>query len=243
MLKSLFLPPGALFLLILLGVLLGAVSRRGGRTLIALGIIGLYLLSTPFVSQMAIQRVIELTPEPGAGAPEPQAIVVLGGTFNDGNPPEVGRLTLERLHLAAIAHRETGLPILASAGPVTEAEVPGSRIMRQVLEDDFDVPVEWIEETSRDTWTNAKDSAAILQEAGIESVYLVSQAWHMPRAVRSFRWNALAARPAPPVEGEVDFPSLRLQHFLPNPRAMETSYYAAYEYAGLLWYRWEHAPE
>lgn len=241
MLKFVLLPPGLLFLLIGLGVFLSAAARRSGRTLIALGIIGLYLASTSYVSQTALQGVIALTPELRADAPEPRAIVVLGGTFHD-DPVEVGRLTLERLHMAAILHRKTGLPILTSAGPVTEAEVPGSRIMRQVLEDDFDVPVKWIEDTSRDTWTNAKDSAAILKEAGIESVYVVSQAWHMPRALRSFHWNGIAARPAVPVEDQVDS-ELRLRYFLPHPRAMADSYYAAHEYAGLAWYGWRHAPE
>lgn len=245
MLKTLLLPPGGLFLLILLAGLLLRFSRPGGRALMTLAIVLLYLLSTPYISGVALQAVTSLTPALSAQTPEPKAIVVLGGNFyedDDGDPPKVGALTLERLHMAAALHRRTGLPILASAGPVTDAEVPGSRIMKQVLEEDFGVPVEWIEDTSRNTWTNARDSADILKDAGVESVYLATQPWHMARAVRSFQWNGIVARPAVEI-GRDRLPDFEARSLLPHPRAMTASYYAAHELAGLVWYTWMHEPE
>ena len=38
--------------------------------------------------------------------------------------------------------------------------------MRDSLTQDFQVPVRWVEDRSRDTWQNARDSAAILRANG-----------------------------------------------------------------------------
>ena len=54
--------------------------------------------------------------------------------------------------------------------------------MKQVLEREFQVPVTWVEETSRNTLENARGSFQVLGAAGIRRVYLVTHAWHMPRA-------------------------------------------------------------
>src|SRR3546814_19898055 len=70
--------------------------------------------------------------------------------------------------------------------------------MQITLERDFGVEVRWTESESTSTWTNARLSAAKLRAAGIRRFYLVTHAWHMPRALLAFAGTGLEAVPAPP---------------------------------------------
>src|SRR3546814_6627172 len=69
--------------------------------------------------------------------------------------------------------------------------------MKVTLERDFGVPVRWIENQSRSTYANAELSAQRLRNAGVQRFYLVSHAWHMPRAMLSFEAAGLEPIPAP----------------------------------------------
>src|SRR6185437_1434141 len=116
--SALLLPPLNLILLGSIGMLLLKRRPRTGKILVVSALTLLYLLSTPFVAETALQK-LETLP-----AHNPfdriQAIVVLGaGTyFNapeyDGNT--VNRLGLERIRYAAWLHRFTRKPILAAGG-------------------------------------------------------------------------------------------------------------------------------
>jgi uncharacterized SAM-binding protein YcdF (DUF218 family) len=106
--------------------------------------------------------------------------------------------------------------------------------MARSLEADFAVPVRWQESTSRDTWENARDSAAILQAAGIRSVFLVTHAWHMRRALIAFRRFGLEARPAPvPFSRLV---RLDLGALVPRATSWVDSYETLHEDVGYAWY-------
>lgn len=94
-----------------------------------------------------------------------------------------------------------------TGGPVTDGSTTGrlvngkvvslADIMARSLADDFLVPVRWREGLSEDTWQNAEFSAAILRADGIHNVYLVTQAWHMRRALYAFRYFGVNAMAAP----------------------------------------------
>jgi uncharacterized SAM-binding protein YcdF (DUF218 family) len=102
------------------------------------------------------------------------------------------------------------------------------------MADDFAVPARWREGASTDTWENAQDSAAMLRAAGITSVYLVTHAWHMPRALVAFRRAGLQAAAAPV---EIDNkPDLRARSFVPAVHAWEESYWGLHELIGRAWY-------
>ena len=83
---------------------------------------------------------------------------------------------------------------------------------------------------------NAVLSAAILRNAGIQRVVLVTQAFHMPRAVRLFRAAGLEVVPAPTQFKTAGRSPLGPLDLLPQSNALRNSYYALHEWLGLLVY-------
>lgn len=203
--KQLLLPPGILLLLLLLAWCLRRSRPRLASFCFALGLGGFWLMSLPVVVQWSASL---LEREPPLALEEwvtlgqrADAIVVLGSgrergdlAWGEDQPTGVG---LERQRYAARLAKASGLPILTSGGlhygtPPTEA-----KLMADSLHDDFGVTVRWQEGRSRTTWENAKLSAEVLLPEGIKRVVLVTQAWHMPRAVWSFRKAGFEVVPAP----------------------------------------------
>ena len=226
---------------VLVGVVLRRWARGLGTLVILVAVVLLYGLSTPLVSthlSAAVGDGIPLArPAAGDGA---RAIVVLGGDIRLGTPEyggdTVGRLTLERLRYAARLQRETGLPILVTGGPISHSEISLAEAMKETLEDDFRAPVRWSDEQARSTFENARYAAELLGQDGIDQVYLVTHAVHMPRALEAFNHWGLEVTPAPTVL------SLIGDHFsvfdvLPSTRALLASRYAIYEWVARQWYR------
>ena len=200
-LLSFIMPPTGLITLLLAGLLLTTRRRRTGLALIWVGTLGLYLLATPFVANTMLLALETGFPTEPPADHKPAAIVVLGGEIVRSRASQLharpGPLTFERLQTAAALARKTGLPILVSGG-LTQVDVPAvATVMAKSLTDDFGVPPRWVEDQSIDTWENARLSAAILRNEGINSVYVVTNSWHMPRALLSFAGTDLTVTAAP----------------------------------------------
>jgi len=177
----------------------------------------------------------------GRGQPQAaDAIVILGGgTYF--HAPEyagqdtIGEATLVRLRYGARLQRETGKPVLVTGGKPLGNNISEAQQMRSSLEQDFQVPVRWIEDTSDNTFENARYSFQTLQKTGIKKIYLVTHAWHMPRAAEVFRragFEVVEAPTAFTTRYQTD-----LFAFLPNAGALHDSKIFIHEIIGLLWYR------
>ena len=251
-LKFLVLPPTSLLVGLLVSALLLRRWPRLGRSLLWV-LLGLfYLICTPFVAGELMSR---LQPYPALRLdrpdPEAQAIVLLGAGnyysapeyWHPDAPPhgvdQSGSLSLQRAQYAARLARAFDLPILVSGGGmVDDVPRPVAQSLKRTLENDFQVPVRWTEERSHNTASNARLSAEMLQAAGVRRVYLVTHAWHMPRAVLAFETAGMEVVPAP--TRFVSRATPVWSDFLPTARAFSTSYYAIHEGLGLLWYRLGH---
>src|SRR5690242_3535755 len=202
LLLSLVMPPTGFVTLIIIGLLLRGRWHRFGRRLTWAAAAFLLLFSMPIVSYSALVALeTDLPTTPPADHP-PQAIIVLGAetirSVETGTADfRPGLLTLDRLRSAAALHRQTGLPILATGGVSTEQTKAVGLVMEQSLRDDFRTPARWVESQSRDTWENARYSAEILRAAGVTSVYVVTHAWHMKRALLAFQGTGLTVTAAP----------------------------------------------
>ncbi|MCB1803414.1 MAG: YdcF family protein, partial [Gammaproteobacteria bacterium] len=148
-------------------------------------------------------------------------------------------MSLERIDFALALHRKTGLPIVVSGGSVRGDTEPLAELASAWLQDRAGVRPLAVDNTSRDTWENAHNSAAILTDQGVHRVLLVTHAFHMPRAVLSARAAGIDVVPAPfafmhaPTELR---PPLRAPDWLPTYANLEKSYLVLHEMAGLVWY-------
>ncbi len=239
LIASFFLPPLALLLIGALGLALLKRRPRLGEGLLALSLGLLAVLSLPAVSGRLLASLEQGALLPQENRPEAQAIVVLGGG-RDINAPEYGGDTLgwaslERLRYGAKLQRQTGLPLLVTGGKPDGGELSEGEIMRRVLEREFGVPVRWVEDRSDNTRENAYFSRELLKGSGVQTIYLVTHAWHMPRAKRVFEAAGFKVVPAGVGFHQTKAPTAL--DFLPDARALEGSARYIHEIIGLVWYR------
>ena len=240
--ESFIFPPGLVIALLAIGILLLNKRFVFAKVILWAGVSALYLFSTPIVADLMITN-LESYPaleekdllEPRAGA-----IVILAGG-RDRNAQEyggdtVGSSTLVRTRYGAYLQRKTNLPILVSGGRVLDMEGKSlAQTMASVLKEEFNAGTVWLEEESRTTGENALFSKKLLSTKGINSVYLVTQAWHMPRSVTSFQNTGLEVIPAPTAfESGIGIKSFAL---LPSISALKLSNVALHELVGIVWYK------
>lgn len=243
-LKELLLPPGGLILMFAIGVVAGRRHPLLGKWLCGGAIVLLYVLSTGAGSWLLARplELLEPTLDASQAATRAQAIVVLSaGRIK--RSPEYGMqnvpdfVALERMTYAAHLARISRLPLLVTGGTISadNDDEPLALGMARVLESAFGLPVRWTETRSINTAENASMSAAILKREGITRVVLVTNAMHMRRARIVFERQGLtviagptfyaAARPFNPGE------------LTPTVENLRRSYYALYEWLGLLRYQ------
>ena len=233
------LPPLNLLLITLSGLLLWRKRPRLARILLSSAFILLWLLSTPFLAESLLHS-IEVSPlkliDNSARA---DAIVILsGGTYF--NAPEydgdtVSTASLQRLRYAAKLYRDFKIPILLTGGTPRGNSASEAKLMKRVLEQEFNTPAQWIEEQSDNTLESARNSYHLLQKSGIKRIYLVTHAWHMPRSVQAFQaagFEVVAAPTAFTTRYQND-----LLAFIPSANALRDSQIYLHEMIGILWYR------
>jgi uncharacterized SAM-binding protein YcdF (DUF218 family) len=238
LIESLLLPPGILLIVFALGLLVALRWRRLGRGLQITAFVALYALSTPYVGHRLLASLEPAAPLDRQRIGEAGAIIVLsanaGGLTPEYGTDTVGAMTLERMRYAARLQRETGLPLLVTGGIPGRFARPIAVTMAEAFRDDFGVTPRWTEERAQTTAENAAFSAPLLQRDGISTVLLVTQAWHMPRAVLAFAASGLTVIPAPTMFTVV---SSEPRTFLPGIGAFRNAYFALHEYLGIGWYR------
>ncbi len=227
--------------LCLIGALLVPLWRWGGTALVLASSLSLFVLSTPVASSILL-RWAEAGLPPAGDLAQAQAIVVLGGAVIPGNgedvPDVLGPVSLERVAFAADAQRKLHLPVLVSGGNLRAGHTSESILMKRALQQEFGIAARWNEDRSRTTWDNAAFSAAMLQPAGVKTVLLVTQAWHMPRAVWAFERAGLRALawPAPRTALHAE----DWDDFLPHLSGLQDSLRALHELVGMAYYRIRH---
>lgn len=243
--SALLLPPGNLLIAGIAAVVL-PWPRRARRVIRCLGRIALALvlvLAVPIVPtlmELALERGLPLTP--AADSP-PRAIVILSAEVRVSAPgaleprASAGPMTLERVEAGARLARRTGLPVLVTGGVVTRHTPPAGAVMAQLLRSSFGIIPRWVENRSHDTWQNAAFSAPMLHDAGIHSVWLVTNAAHMPRAILAFRHAGITATAAPVRLAVMPPDLLAAENWVPSPEALARSALDLHEAIGLLWYR------
>ena len=231
------IPPIGFMWLIAAGLVLRQRWTRLGNAMVGLAAFGLLVFSVPAVSYSLLALGMVDAPNPMEQDLRSAAIVVLSGDVRRGateyGGTTVGPLSLERLRYAAQLQKKTGLPVLASGGPIAYGDLPLARLMAKVLVEEFGLPEVWIEDRSRNTAENANFSAAFLEPRAICTVVLVTHAWHMRRAAAAFRREGLRVVPAPTLP---PWQPRSYRRFLPSLQALDRSFFGVHELLGGAFY-------
>ncbi len=182
--------------------------------------------------------------DPAKSKGREQAIVILG-THRYSRAPEYGGrdnlagLGLERVRYGAWLQKRVHLPILVSGrGYRAPGERSEARIMQDILENEFGAQVEWLEEESHNTYENARYSATVLKQADIHHIFLVTHAYHMPRAQEAFERMGMKVTPASTVYFCTFGSEYAFLDWLPEQRAFHRNRLLIHEIVGRWWYRW-----
>ncbi len=206
----LLLPPVPWLVLVGVGAFLALRRKPLRKTaggLLAVAVLGLWLSACQGMGEWLEARWVgglaHIGPEQLAqikvqSATLSTAVLVLGGgrlpVQAETRTPELGDQAMQRLRYGLWLSRQTGVPLAYSGGgglsPVLEPVWTEAKIAETVLLRDHGVGLRWVEGQSRNTLENAKLSLPVLAQGGVKRVLVVTHAYHMRRAMRSFDGHA-----------------------------------------------------
>lgn len=213
-LTALLLPPVPLLVLALVGARLILRHRGRGWLLLLVAVAALWATSLRGTAIVLRDQLLKPPPALDAAAVdalrqrvrggEPVAVIVLGGGRR-GFAPEYGGVadlepaSLERLRHGLWLARRLGAPVGFSGGVgweqggVRGTGTAEAEIAARIAREEFGQTLRWVEGQSRDTHENAVFTLALMRQADVRTVVVVTHAWHMPRALRRFEAAAEAS--------------------------------------------------
>jgi len=220
-------------------VIAGCLQRRWGWGVVGAGLLLLWLPATTLVGTALVGSLEdEYAPVPAAESPTADAIIVLGGSAGAAHPPrEMPDLheASDRLWHAARLYRAGAAPLVVASGggEGTVAEAP---VMRRVLTDWGVADSAVVEEAkSTSTYENARYTARLLSDRGMDEVLLVTSALHMRRAAATFRATGLTVHPAPT---DIRVTAETRRSLVPDAEGLQLTSRALHEFAALAAYQW-----
>jgi uncharacterized SAM-binding protein YcdF (DUF218 family) len=196
--------------------------------------LALCLLSwTPFTT-LIIGTLEWQAPVRPASNPGVQVMVVLSGGWQATNPPEPAfALSFDTevrcRHAAWLYRNGWQVPVLVSGvgeAPLMRESLIGKGIPAQEV---------GTEAAATSTYDSAQLAARILQPRGIRKILLVTEAYHMPRALRLFRHAGFDVVASPCVYRTQDFRGGWEDWLLLKAKAIEMFELALHEWLGLGW--------
>lgn len=158
------------------------------------------------------------------------AVIVLGGAV-DGAPRVAGpgsyNENVDRL-IVAFEVLKSGQAKRAILSGRYEAKIMKAQLMAWGIDEDRLL----LEERSMNTNENAKESALIVEEHGLEKLLLITSAYHMLRAEECFRKRGLHVATLP-----VDYRVVAARNFMPRAAFLRTTEDGLRELSGRLVYR------
>jgi len=241
-----FAAPSAL---LILGALIGAAysARRSGQ-LLALGCLAILLvIGAAPAGALLIGPLENRFPAPPADAPPPYGVIVLGGAIDEDISTARGQTSFddgaERLTQAAVlARRYPSARIIYTGGsnsmlgrPSSEAEQARSLLVAMGV----DGARIALETRSRNTDENARFTAAMVHPQPDQSWFIVTSAFHMPRAMGLFRKAGFTAI-ADPVDYRTENQPGDWRLNVNLPHGLVLFDLAVHEWIGLVAYRLSH---
>jgi uncharacterized SAM-binding protein YcdF (DUF218 family) len=140
----------------------------------------------------------------------------------------------ERVETAAELHLATGLPLVLLGREVgDEPQVLPSRSMLEVLHARYRIEPTYMEAQSKDTRENAILARCLLAGSGIHRLALVTDGFHIPRALRHFEAAGFEVLPAPATDWKPARLPVTFDSFLPGITGWRLAKKPVKEWAGI----------
>ncbi len=236
-LKTILLPPFTQILMLLFALKIRHSAPRISKAISLIAIFSLWLLGSPVVATY-LARTLEQNPPltvSALGDIKADAIVILSSSQNE-FAPEFGESVsddqqLVRVRYGAFLQRKTQIPVLLAGGSVRGDEKRSlAATMAFDLVSGYGGKVDWLENTSRTTAENAKNSYTILAAENKTTILLVTSARHMMRSKWSFEQVGFTVIPAP--TDFLDHDQMTINSFIPSASSLELSSQVMHEWLG-----------
>ena len=220
--------------------------RRAALSSFWAATVWLWLCSMPYLAVSLIgQLEKDYPPVAARNLPTADAIVLLGGAIRGEVSPDtladmsgVG----DRPLFAAAAFKAGRAPVIVVTGGADEGMVSEASLTRDLLVT-MGVPKDKIvlEARNRVTSDNLRYTTQTLDNMGVQSILLVTSAFHMRRSLLIFDQLDLTVYPAP-TDFQVLTPRVSsgpsIFDFLPSVKALQRTTWAFHEAVGYWYYRW-----
>ena len=225
-LEMFLLPSVFVLVLILIGIILIFRKKRGklGKILIILGILLYYLFSITPVADLIISP-LEKQYQPAQKEELNKAdkiVLLLGGKESD---------VLRASEVLRLYNLQSAI-IISGRDPLSPKIEEAKEVKEFLTERGISAENIILEDKSRNTFESAKNIKEILDD---EPFFLVTSAYHLPRAIETFQKARTNPIPAPAdfkIEKNYD-----ILDFFPDAQNLRNSDIALHEYFGILWYR------
>jgi len=235
------LPPGIFVMaLISSGVLLiFARRRKTGIFNLALGLLMWIFCTIPFSNYLigGLESEFDVSQDVTG-----DCIILLGGGIIDRVPDFSGSGTptdrmLARIVTAVRVQKKLDVPIIVSGGRIYQNVNSEAQIARRFMVD-LGVAERQIitEENARDTYENAKYTKEICLKENYHKPILITSAFHMKRALLSFKKVGLDVIPYPAGFRTKNVQGVTWFGYLPRSGGLEATSDALHEYLGILFY-------
>lgn len=223
-------PPGLNVLLCVLGIYywLRSAAWMAAFFLISSTIL-LYLSSIPIISDQLLAKLEGQYPQSKiaelVNQKEPKAIVVL---LSEADP----NYALNFNQYAAQIAKAAQLPILVSGSNSTN----DAAFMAKSLATDFNITgAIWVEGSGYTTRESSKLAKQVLDQNAIKNIFLITNAWHMSRAIQNFKSLGLEVVPVPIPTTATISKSNKIENFIPSSKCLLHSELFFHEYLENLW--------
>jgi uncharacterized SAM-binding protein YcdF (DUF218 family) len=209
--------------------------KRASAWLSGATVLLVLVFSTEAFASLLLRPLENRYPPLSSPPPKVDAVVILGAGVSG---RELSSIALQRLVGGFVLARSLGVPVIVSGGSTwsSSGTEPEAVVAARTLEA-LGMPAGLIitESRSRTTWENAQEVERILSARNLARVALVTSAWHMPRAMMSFR--RAGVEPVPVPAGALSLGRrLGASAFLPDFEAARDSFLALREYIGMAAY-------
>jgi len=232
----LVLPPGIFIVMFLLA----SFYAKKFKAIFFLAAVSFYLLSNSYVADWLLKPLEAPFNRPLHMNKKADAVIVLGGgsVAGSANLP-LANDAYKRAVWGLMIAKQTNLPLYFSGAGTYKKYTEADAFMDSMNEIKTNLQVTdlslHVETKSLDTYQNAKFSKQIFFEQGIErpTIYLVTSAYHMKRSIALYKYFEFEVIPSA-TGFQISNKPKTSWDYLPNMSALNRSYTALHEYAGLL---------